>query len=830
VSSERGAHQPKIAPHPLPVEAQLPEILRQLDLHKRLVLTAEPGAGKSTKVPQKLAAELAGKVLVLEPRRVAARLLASYVSKQCGSPLGTEVGYHVRYDRKATQSTRLVYITEALLRRYIQADPFLSDVAAVVIDEFHERSLHADIGLMLLKKIQKDLRPDLRILVMSATLDARKASAYLDAAPVIEVPGRSYPVEIRYMHKIQNIVDANEISLKALAALRMLFEDPNDDAGHVLIFLPGQREIRALETVLNQNIASLRSPHGKDLVVYPLFSQLPDIEIQKALEPRSDIRKILLATNIAESSLTLDGLSAVIDSGLQKRSNISSPHLVPTLESTRISQASADQRSGRAGRQAPGRAVRLWSASDHRFLELYEIPEVQRSDPSAEVLGLIDLGFESCLALPWIDAPRDDILKASSEKLRVLGLIEPTDINTDRVSAMGRRVLEAPLDLRWSLFVETLLDEAGSLDEPSLLRACVSDLSPRDRDGELDKIIEHKASLIRNTPTFRSLKKTLAFRYQPHKPLATDVTHKALLKSFVDRLARVRRSSEPSKAILWGQRGLRLPSSARDDIHAEEFLLALDIDDPQTSSDDSRLRSFQWISRKTLETGFASRIHERSWAERDSKSGTMRFFRAKFLDDFAIQDPAPAPADPHLLKQSQIQEFLEQWPAILSGNTEIGQFLRRLQLWGRLPSLSQIEETLNSIETVPSSHNDNSSSATLIATIEALFTYQETIEFNSRFPKAFNLPMGRERLLDYRPDGRVFLSTRLQDLFGCMSHPSINNGQTLLHVELLSPAGRPMQITQDLPNFWKSSYHQIRKEMKARYPKHSWPENPSSAE
>jgi ATP-dependent helicase HrpB len=790
-------------------------------------LSAEPGAGKSTLVPKALLERLPGKILVLEPRRVAAKMLASYVAELVGTSLGDKVGYHVRFDRKASDRTRLCYLTEGLLRRYIQSDPFLSSVDAVVIDEFHERSLSGDVGLMLLRKIQKELRPDLRILVMSATLDASKASEYLGQAPAISVPGRGFPVQITYASKIQDPFDLEEISQKVVQAIAQVLGHPQDDGGHVLVFLPGQREIRAVEALALKQISSWPNPSQRPLRVLPLYSQLPETEIRRALESRRDERKILLATNIAESSLTLDGLSAVVDSGLQRRSNVSSSHLVPYLEVARISRASSDQRAGRAGRQAPGRALRLWTESEHRFLEEFELPEALRSDPSAEILSLLDVGFESISDLPWIDAPRSDVIKTISERLQCLELVERNgEAKNDQLTKLGRAVLETSIEMRWALFLEHLLREVGFVDERSLLRACVPELGPRDRDGDLETLIETKSGLLKASASHRALISTLGKRYKAQERIHDDKILQALSRAFLDRVARVRNNSESDKALMWGNRGLRLPQRARDEIHREDFLIALDLDDSQHSNEDSRLRVYRWLPRKILESGFAGRIREKNWADKDSKSGALRFWRAKYLDEFALQDPIPSAPDPVLVKKHRCQEISEAWSELENSESRLGQFLRRLKLWGRSPTQSQVTETLESLSTLPGPLTEVAESESLLQALEGLFSYAEISELHRLFPKTLKLPRGRERNLDYRPDGRVFLSVRLADLFGLATHPTLDQGRLKIHIEMLSPAGRSWQITQDLPNFWKTSYHEIRKEMRARYPRQPWPEDP----
>lgn len=819
---------PPLSPPRLPVEERLDEIVGRLESEKRLVLSAEPGAGKSTLVPLALMGRFPGKILVLEPRRVAAKLLASYVAELASSKLGEKVGYHVRFDKKTSDTTRLVYLTEGLLRRYIQSDPFLTGVDAVVLDEFHERSINSDVGLMMLRKIQHELRPDLKILVMSATLDAGHASSYLNDAPTIKVPGRGFPVKISYAQKIQNPFDLDEISTKVLAALRQLLDDKQDDGGHVLVFLPGQREIRAVEENLRRHATSLPQQAGKPLSILPLYSQLPESELKRALDPRKDERKILLATNIAESSLTLDGLTAVVDAGLQRRSNVSLPHVIPYLELTRISRASAEQRSGRAGRQSPGRAVRLWSESEERFMSPFEIPEVQRSDPSTEMLSLLDIGFSSLKDLPWLDPPKNEIVDTVARKLRTLDLVVRDAEGRESLTPLGRASLSTALDMRWSLYLEHLRRDAGHVDEASLLRASTPELGPRDKEGDLEHLIESKASLLKHGATYRSLQNAVGRDLKKEK-IPDPVVLKALVKAFLDRLARVRvrENGESDKALMWGNRGLKLPQRARDEIHREDFLLALDLDDAQLSNEDSRLRSYRWVPRKLVEELFAPRIREKTWAEKDSKTGGLRFWRAKHLDDFPLQDPIPAAADAEVLKRHRLQEILAQWPELEISESRLGQALRRLKLANKAPSPEKIEELLDFRDRLPADAKELEDSEDFIAALEGQLPHAERVELDKLFPKQLRLPSGRERTLDYRADGRVFLSTRLPDFFGLKEHPTINRGQIKLHLEILSPAQRPWQITQDLPNFWKSSYLEIRKEMKARYPRQPWPDDPT---
>ncbi|MEO5667990.1 MAG: ATP-dependent helicase C-terminal domain-containing protein, partial [Bdellovibrionota bacterium] len=580
---------------------------------------------------------------------------------------------------------------------------------------------------------------------------------------------------------------------------------------------------------LNAALARLPSKSERPLKVFPLYSQLADIDIQCALESRAGERKILLATNIAESSLTLDGLTSVVDTGLQRRSNISTSHLVPFLELTRISRASSEQRAGRAGRQAPGRALRLWTESEHRFMDEFETPEVQRTDPSQEILSLLDIGFKRSQELPWLDSPRVQTLAIVTHKLRALQLIENIpDTSDERLTALAQACLETSIELRWALFLEHLLRDAGYVDERSLLRACSSELGPRDKDGDLESLVDVKASLLRHGATYRAVQSALGSKFRSSPPISDNIVLKALTQAFLDRIARLRNGGESDKALMWGSRGIKLPQRARDEIHREDFLLAFDLDDSQHSNEDSRLRVYRWVPRKLIDSLFAARIREKTWAEKDSKTGALRFFRAKFLDDFAIQDAIPAAPDAAVLKEHRIQEILSSWKELEESESALGQLLRRLKLWGRSPTSDDVARVLSSLDTLPATAAQVADSGALCQALEGLFPYKDFSDFESRFPKSFPCPRDRNRALDYRVDGRVFLRTRLPDLFGLREHPSLDRGRLKIHVEILSPAQRPWQITQDIPNFWKSSYLEIRKEMKARYPRQPWPDDPST--
>ncbi len=813
----------------LPIDSYLDEIARVLFESGRLVLTAEAGAGKSTRVPWHLAKKLNQKTLVLQPRRIAAQLLAERVASENTLSLGKEVGYHIRYDRRFNDQSKLVFITEALLKKYVQGDPFLENTDLVILDEFHERSIHSDIALMMLKRIQKEIRPELKILVMSASMDSHKVSRYLFDAPVIEVEGRTFPVECHYSkYKLEDSRDIYELGNRLLPVLEEALAVCSKE--DILIFLPGSREIQHCQNLFSSQFSKLH--------FYPLYASLGADGIRQALSPSAH-QKIILSTNIAETSLTLSNLGVVIDSGLVKEASVSLPHLIPQLRTVRISQASAKQRMGRAGRIQKGNCFRLWASHDHNFLREYDIPEIMRSDLSEEFPYLYDMGFSGDpLKFPWFEAPPAALVEASMQRLEGLGLVDKTFC----LSPVARGALASPLGMRAACFLETLLKLNQSIDRRTLLWATALEEMPLSfRTGDFESSIEKNLKRLVESKIYKRIHDFYKEKVEFSKEVSRIHLEEGICRAFADRICRFRNSKVDQKAnrnerlIMNGGRGVRL-NFGISKMHLPEYLVSLELRDAETQSKDSFVSWFFPLSKESLNKIFSDEIEIKKWSEETPKG--LRFWEAKHLQNLPLEEARVSSGNQDDLRDHLIQKAVADWDAFVSLDLSLEQLWRRLRLYSEEMKIARMPPSVQFLNDGLLSSMDSglkgpfkdlialASSEVLKSILVLDLTYQDQQNFKKLFPKEIVLPGGRVRPLDYSSDGKVTLSLRLQDAFEWKAHPCINNGKVPLRLELLSPAGRPIQITEDIIGFWKGSYFQVRKEMRARYPKHKWPEDP----
>ena len=804
----------------LPIDSYLEKISEKLEASGSLVLSAETGSGKSTRVPWYLAKQFGGNTLVLQPRRIAAQMLAERVANENSLTLGKEVGYHIRYDRKFTDQSKLVFITEALLKKYIQSDPFLEKTDLVVLDEFHERSIHSDIALMLLKKIKVELRPDLKILVMSASMDSGRVSEYLDGAPIFEAEGRVFPVEVHFSKsKIEDPKSLIQLTNSLLAVFpEALKSCPKKD---ILVFLPGKREIEACHLELSKNFRGLN--------LYPLYASLGAEGIRNALSPASH-QKIILATNIAETSLTLPNLGAVIDSGLVREASISHPHLIPKLRTIRISQASAKQRLGRAGRVQEGHCFRLWASHDQNFLREYDTPEILRSDLTEEIPFLLDSVLSGDPEkFPWFEPPPQAHIRASLRKLTSLGIMD----EKFRLNPNSKKALNSPLSLRTALFLEATIDLNDGIDEASALwAAALEELSSAGRLGDFEAIVNANRSALQNSRTFRRTNEFYKKHILSSKSSPAIVREEALCRAFVDRVCKFRKSSSEQissnkmELLMNGGRGVKLLSGMGHS-HLQEYLVAIDLKDSEGDSSDSLVTCYLSIKKDDLLKFFSKEIRIKKWAEETPKG--LRFWEAKSLQDLPLEIARPSSVDQAELRSVVFRAAISNWNSFVELDSALSQFWIRFsryhdEMGQGLPAPSL--ELLESIQTKFRNTAELAASKELQGLLLSGLSFSEKKNFERLFPKELVLSNGRVKALRYSQDGSVGISVRLQDAFAWKQHPSINNGKIPLRVELLSPANRPIQVTEDLLGFWRGSYAEVRKEMRARYPKHKWPENP----
>jgi ATP-dependent helicase HrpB len=687
----------------LPVDGYVDEIVAHAARERFAVVVAPPGSGKTTRIPPALTA--LGATILLQPRRVAARALARRIAFERGWTIGEEIGWQIRFERRFGPRTKLLVATEGILTARLQSDPLLSDFRVVVLDEFHERSIHADVALALAKEAAES-RDDLSIIVMSATIDASAVSHYLYDARIFEIEARRFPIDVRY-RPTGTIRDAL-----------------GDTQGDVLCFLPGAREIERARGELA----------GVDALVLPLHGQLPVDEQERALAPATR-RKIILATNVAETSLTVEGVTDVIDGGLHKVLRFDPASGVDHLVTERISIDSADQRAGRAGRTAPGRAIRLWDARD--ILRPHREPEIRRVDLASAVLDLIAWGGDP-RTFDWFETPPPDRLEAALDLLTHLGAIEAM-----KLTKLGDEIRRYPLHPRLARLIIAANGDEQAIAIAAALSEGVRLTRSETTDSDAFAIAENAPrEIVRELN--RVAPPTLRRSYAPHagNENATEsaALHRELLRAiflaYPDRVAQ-RREAHSDRLLLASGSGATL--ARESGVREGEFLVALEL---SGSGGEALVR-------------MASRV-EREWL---------------------------TPARREILT--------------------VGTKIVERTMYG---AIVLHEQTVGTTAAAPK---------------------PERPKFDG--PESIDLPSGRKAKLEYREDGSVFAAVKLQELFGLAETPRIGPRQTPVTFELLAPNGRPVQVTRDLRSFWNNAYQQVRKELRARYPKHPWPDDPWTA-
>lgn len=836
---------------PLPIDEVLPAALAALASARCLVVEAPPGAGKTTRVPLAIhEAGLAGgrEVVVLQPRRLAARLTAARVAETLGEPLGATVGYQVRFESATSPATRIRFITEGLLPRKLHADPELRGVGAVVLDEFHERHLDGDLGLALLRRLQLGPRPDLKLIVMSATLDGERVAAYLsrgdEVCARVSSQGRAFPVATEHLGASSEA----ELPSAVLRALAKLLDEGLD--GDVLVFLPGAREIqRAAEAC-----AGLAAHAG--LRIVPLHGELPPDQQDLAVRPCPQ-RKLILSTNVAETSVTIDGVAAVIDGGLARVAAHDPWTGIPTLQLSKISRASAAQRAGRAGRTRPGRCLRLYSQHDHdRRLE-FTPPEVQRVDLSGALLDLHALGIQDPVAFPWFEAPPTASLQAGEALLRRLSLID----RRGEVSAAGRRALAFPLHPRLGrLLVEGIAREvprlacgaAALLSErpiraPGSLASCDADADVlvdladlerlRRRDeaprgvlpGPARRVLQVRDQLLR---ALDGGEKDRSQESRLHEQEREDRLRIALLTAFPDRVAQAREDAGGTRALaLAGGGAAKLgPGSV---VRTAPWLLALEVEQRREGERGAQVlvRGACAIEPDWLIDLFAEEIEERdelTWdAERERVVGGSELRYMGLLIERTPRRTLPAEASA-LLREAALAagpERLVSDPEALQGLVARTAFAA-----GHAPELTALDEA--TVRTVLAELCEGRTSFAELRSADLLGHLLARCgggALDRLAPTHVTLPGGRRAQVHYEPGKPPWLASRLQDFFGMSRGPALAGGKVPVVLHLLAPNGRAEQITTDLAGFWERHYPEVRKALMRRYPRHAWPEDPRTA-
>ncbi len=772
----------------LPIDAVLPELRAALEQSPRAVLVAPPGAGKTTRVPLALLDAPwrgDGRIIMLEPRRLAARAAAAFMARSLGEEPGGMVGYRVRLDTRVGKATRIEIVTEGVFTRMILDDPELTGVAAVLFDEFHERSLDADLGLALALDASA-LRPDLRLLVMSATIDGARIASRLGNVPVTASEGRAFPVETRYLppDPLQRLED--QMTAAILTALR-------EEEGSILAFLPGQAEIaRTLERL------SSRVPAGVDLA--PLYGQLTAAEQDRAIAPAPPgRRKIVLATSIAETSLTIDGIRIVVDSGLRRAPAYDPGTGLSTLVTTRVSRAAADQRRGRAGRTAPGIAYRLWHEGQNGALAPYDPPEILAADLSGLALDLASWGVTDPAALTFLDPPPDAAWREAVALLGQLGALDPDG----RITPEGRAMSRLPLHPRLAHMIHGA-DDAGTAAELAAL------LTERGLGGDDTDLAQRLARFRQDRSRRAGDARALARRWGG-EPAGTAEVGPLLARAYPDRVAQS--AGAPGRYRLANGRAATLEPA--DTLARNPFLVVTEVTGTATNG---RIRAAAAIDRSEIEALFADTIVTETTLHWDEASASVRARRRTSLGALVLADDPVAVPD-----SSAAAELLaRQIAGRLPWSKEQHSLLARARLLD--PDFAPATDDL-------AAHLTGLTSLAQItpAHLDPLIPYALRAGIERALPSHFTAPTGSRIAIDYTAEGGPAVELRVQELFGLDHHPTIANGRIPLVLVLLSPAHRPIQTTRDLPGFWRGSWKDVVKDMRGRYPRHPWPDDPASA-
>lgn len=842
--------------NPLPIDAVLGELGRTLGAHDTAVLVAPPGAGKTTRVPLALldAPWIAGrKIVVLEPRRIAARASAERMARTLGERVGETVGYRVRFGSRVSRKTRIEVVTEGIFSRQILDDPELNGVAAILFDEFHERSLDADLGLALARDVQSGLREDLRILVMSATIDGARVAKLLGDAPVIESEGRAFPVETRYLGRKPDSPMERQMADAIATALRA-------EVGSLLAFLPGAAEIRRTQTMLAERI------HDASIEIVPLFGALDAAAQDRAIAPApKGQRKAVLATSIAETSLTIEGVRIVVDSGLARVPRFEPDIGLTRLETMRASRAAVDQRRGRAGRTGPGVCYRLWDEPQTASLPAYTQPEILSADLSSLVLDLAQWGVRDPATLAFLDPPPAPALNEARSLLRELGALDADGRITDEGKSL--RALALPPRLarmivgahrlgsgREAADIAAVLTERGlggdSVDLDARLDHFRRDRSPRAAGAR--QLAERWASQVAaSSPsplvgegrgggsTGRARNLTPAPNPSERASLPVPApqgggelgTGEMLALAFPDRVARHRGNGS---FVLANGRGASVDPASR--LAREPFIAVAELTGTAASG---RILLAAPIAQGQIESRFAGQIETDEDISFDRAAMSLRGRRRKRLRAITLAEApvavAPSIATARILAEGLIDAGLDRlpWSKPLKQWRDRVMFLRAAE-GGEWPDLSDAGLAATAEMWLSPALSDKTalkefSAGDLSEALMALLPWNLRARLEREAPTHFEAPTGTTLAIDYEAGQGPTIAVRLQELFGLTTHPSIAQGKVPLVLELLSPAHRPVQVTRDLPGFWRGSYAAVRSDLRGRHPRHPWPDDPANA-
>jgi ATP-dependent RNA helicase HrpB len=763
---------------PLPIDPHIESIIAHVRETRAVIVTAQPGTGKTTRVPPALVPD--GPVILLQPRRVAARAIAQRIAGEQGWTLGRQIGWQVRFERRFSAATRLLVVTEGVLTARLQSDPLLSDFLTVVIDEFHERSLNVDLALALAKQAWL-ARHDLRLVVMSATLDAGAVSAFLGGCPIVTVPGRLFPIDIRH-------AEHQSVSTAAVEALAT-------STGDVLCFLAGASEIRhvctELDGIIDRATVDLVRLHGS----------LESSDQDAALRPSSSRRRIVVATNIAETSVTVHGVTAVVDSGFHKVARYDTERAIDSLSRERITADAAAQRAGRAGRVAPGVVWRLWNARDR--LRPHREPEIHRVDLSAAILDIVSWGGNPW-TLEWFERPREEAIQSAEHLLERLGAL-----HEGKLTDIGDQIRRLPLHPR----LARMLIAAGGAPEMARTCAFLSErhfIPPRSLStssdllsviDDWDNATPHVKRAAREIENIIRAAPLIERQFGIAGGLDEAAFRRAVLAGYPDRVGHRRGPGSPRVRLVSGSgASVGGESGVRDG----EFLVAVDL---QAAPHEARIRVASRVEREWLEPTHSEVVHHF-----DRESGVVRATRVDYYGALVLAEH-PTDPDPELTTDLLVDAWLARGP-----RADDAQILRRLKFAGQT---IEVEDLVRTAARAVASLDEVKLGAALTADLERAM--------NRDAPQSIRLPSGRTARLDYLADGGVAASVKLQELFGLPETPRLGPRREPVLFSLLAPSGRPVQVTRDLRSFWDRTYPEVRKELRGRYPKHPWPDDPWQA-
>lgn len=803
----------------LPVDEILPELKAALRARSEAVLVAPPGAGKTTRVPPTLLDEdwaKAGKIILLSPRRIAARAAAAWMASERGERVGETIGYRVRLDSRIGPATRVEVVTEGVFTRMILDDPELRGVAAVLFDEFHERSLEGDLGLALARDAQAGLRPDLKLLVMSATLDASRIAALLGDAPVVVSEGRMFPVALRYRPRDARAQLQDDVASAVSAALAQ-------EKGSALVFLPGAREIERTAEKLREQV---RDP---SVDVRPLYGAMSPGDQDAAIAPSpAGRRKVVLATSIAETSLTIEGVRIVVDAGLSRRSRFEPALGLSHLETVRASQAAITQRAGRAGRLEPGVCWRLWHEGETRALPEFDRPDILDADLSGLVLDLAAWGVSDPNTLAWLDPPPKPAWSEAVSLLKRVGALD----ETGRLTLHGSVIAKLPSPPRLAHMV------AGAAVSDRYLAALLAVVLTEQGLGGRDADVSHRVdALLRDRSERARSARALAARLAMSAgggegDVDTSRAGVVLAAGFPERVAKARGVTQTPGARMVSY----LLANGRAAGVAEDVSLArapfLVVADATGIAQNARVLSAAPITESDVERLFAAQIETHAAVKVDA-GGALRGRRVRKLGRIVLSEAPLEKLSADEMADALREAVCDEGLSVLEWSEGATQARARVALLrglegGDWPDWSD-EALVENLDWLPLEGVTRLKSVDVASALLNALPYELRRRLDAEAPARFETPAGSSLLIDYTAEGGPALDVRLQEMFGQDVHPSVARGRVPLTLRLLSPAHRPVQTTKDLPGFWRGSYAAVRSEMRGRYPKHPWPEDPLTA-